>query len=311
MNKKHKKTVMLTVIIAVGSLGLLSTIGWIIYRYGFSHCTPGYRECKDNEVQQCSEDSREFSSIDTCDTCVLGKCSDDDITNYCGDNICQPYENCREDCGELNSSIITFTEYEVLRTLHQIPNKYLEETEWYDYSAVNIQELKTQLKKDTPENTVKAVIKYVSNNVEYNDNWLSPQGLYEDCLNTPASEIISRQKGICSTMSKVDISLLRSMGIASRMVSGCYELKGGCIEYLTIPQQKEFKYLKADEVWVTTGYLHAWVEVWLPDRGWVLVESTAGRLFPDSCLNYDKYFTEEKNNLCGFIPSVAEQCKSW
>lgn len=75
---------------------------------------------------------------------------------------------------------------------------------------------------------------------------------------TPVSEVFAQRRGVCQDFSHLQISCLRSLGIAARYVSG----------YLrTTPLPGKPRLIGADAT-------HAWVSVYCPDVGWLDVDPT-------------------------------------
>lgn len=58
----------------------------------------------------------------------------------------------------------------------------------------------------------------------------------------------------------------------------------------TSPPKKEGK------KYITGGYPPTWVEVWLPNIGWTILEPTNGRIYSNYCVDYDSYATEKEFN---------------
>lgn len=81
-------------------------------------------------------------------------------------------------------------------------------------------------------------------------------------VETTLEEVLSLGSGVCQDFAHVQLYLLRSRGIPARYVSGyiCPNKNG----------------LRGE------GATHAWVEAWLPDRGWVGVDPTNNVLVSDT-----------------------------
>ena len=121
-------------------------------------------------------------------------------------------------------------------------------------------------------------------------------------------------------MSKVDIAILRGLGIAARLVIGCVKLAEdyNCIPLRFqegIPQtsiglwfvrKPKVEPIQIDEegIAVSRGGLHTWVEVWLPERGWVILEPTTGYLIDKNCQSYKQLKTDpDMFEFCGLSES--------
>ena len=77
-------------------------------------------------------------------------------------------------------------------------------------------------------------------------------------VSTPVMEVFQRRRGVCQDFAHLMLSCLRSMGLASRYVSGYL---------LTRPPPGKKRLVGADAS-------HAWVSVYLPGHGWVDVDPT-------------------------------------
>jgi transglutaminase-like putative cysteine protease len=175
-----------------------------------------------------------------------------------------------------------------------ISSSFLTETEVYDYSSENIRQLSLNaLEQPTAEEAIKYIISSTYETVQYTLKC-------NDCDITSASTVQQRGYGLCSTMSMVNIAALRGAGIAAKPVSGCYSDVTFCA-----PQQLSIfhpiKKVKVAPLYFgevgdrfSTGVqgAHAWVEVWLPSKGWIIIESTTGYLVDKNCKNYQSYYDD-------------------
>lgn len=82
-------------------------------------------------------------------------------------------------------------------------------------------------------------------------------------VSTPVMEVFERRRGVCQDFAHLMLSCLRSVGLASRYVSGYL---------LTHPPPGRPRLVGADAS-------HAWVSVYCPDYGWVDADPTNG-IFP-------------------------------
>jgi transglutaminase-like putative cysteine protease len=81
-------------------------------------------------------------------------------------------------------------------------------------------------------------------------------------ISTPLVEVFKQKKGVCQDFAHVAIACLRSMGLATRYVSGYIE---------TLPPPGKEKLVGSDAS-------HAWFSVYLPDNGWVDFDPTNNML---------------------------------
>ena len=79
-------------------------------------------------------------------------------------------------------------------------------------------------------------------------------------VNTPVLEVLNMRKGVCQDFTHLQISCLRSLGLAARYVSG----------YLVTTPPPGQKRLTGADV------SHAWVSVFSPEAGWVDFDPTNG-----------------------------------
>jgi transglutaminase-like putative cysteine protease len=77
-------------------------------------------------------------------------------------------------------------------------------------------------------------------------------------VDSPIDEALAARRGVCQDFAHILIALVRGCGIPCRYVSG----------YL-FPRREERS---------TEGAMHAWVEVWLPEGGWIGIDPTADEL---------------------------------
>ena len=75
---------------------------------------------------------------------------------------------------------------------------------------------------------------------------------------TPLEEVIRKRRGVCQDFAHFQIGCLRALGLPARYVSGYLE---------TLPPPGKTKLVGSDAS-------HAWVQVFVPDHGWVEVDPT-------------------------------------
>ncbi|MBR9693361.1 transglutaminase domain-containing protein [Candidatus Woesearchaeota archaeon] len=104
--------------------------------------------------------------------------------------------------------------------------------------------------KDDLFEVVYTVADWVTTNIEYDLKSIAANA------NEPSSWVMENREGVCDEMTSLFISMLRSLGIPARFVSG--------VSYTNLP---EFA-----EPWGG----HGWAEVWFPETGWVPFDVTYG-----------------------------------
>lgn len=77
-------------------------------------------------------------------------------------------------------------------------------------------------------------------------------------VNTPTSEVFRKRRGVCQDFAHLQITCLRSLGLAARYVSGYLQ---------TDPPPGQPKLIAADAS-------HAWLSVYCPELGWLDVDPT-------------------------------------
>ena len=139
-----------------------------------------------------------------------------------------------------------------------------------------------------------------------------------ECYNYKATTILNNPNAVCWGFARVDIAMLRSVGLATREASGCsidYQ-KISCTAMNIFKQQLPNTNQKYNGAYVLNGNngLHSWVEVWLPDTGWTIADATAGYLFGDSCTQYVKYFDtstyDNDNTQCSITDYYYNKCQT-
>jgi len=75
---------------------------------------------------------------------------------------------------------------------------------------------------------------------------------------TPLEQVIAQRRGVCQDFAHLQIGCLRALGVPARYVSGYLE---------TVPPPGETKLVGSDAS-------HAWVQVFVPDNGWIDVDPT-------------------------------------
>jgi len=153
--------------------------------------------------------------------------------------------------------------------------------------------LQTKLAKEiksstnTPYDAVKMTAKYVYNNIQYSSG-ITVGYCYEET----ASSTLEVGKSDCVGMTRLNVALLRTMGIPARSVGGCLKSAERCSPIFAVAPGIQTKVTPMTEGdFKKRGFLHEWLEVWTPETGWLQVEATSGQIFSPEpeCNQYIKY----------------------
>ncbi len=143
------------------------------------------------------------------------------------------------------------TSWQLLDNLHNdplldmlLPSQFAQPTtllsEFMDRHAIR--------RGDDPLSTVTQVSALLFDTITY-----TPQSTSVD---SPIDVVLTQQKGVCQDITHVMIAICRTLGIPSRYVSG----------YLY--------HRRDDHDRSQSDATHAWLEVWLPDLGWIGIDPT-------------------------------------
>lgn len=98
---------------------------------------------------------------------------------------------------------------------HEISlSAYLQESEYIDYSNVQIQELIKSFKQDNEIDRIRSVFEYVRDNIDHSYDIKNPE------VTRRASEVLEKKHGICYAKSHLLAAILRGMGIPAGI---CYQ----------------------------------------------------------------------------------------
>jgi len=190
-----------------------------------------------------------------------------------------------------------------------ISNGYYVTTSYYDTESYFIQAVAIEIMKKsaTSKQAIENTLEYVYYNVKYDDMESDAS-----CFYGVGSEIIQSGEGQCDTQSIAVITILRAMGIASKPVGGClYKTPCGIQAIVDIRPPKQS--IAPTEL-SRGGWLHAWVEAWTPEEGWLTLESTNGLIANNACWGYKVEMypeNDDKYHIC-LAESIdfARECRT-
>jgi transglutaminase-like putative cysteine protease len=142
---------------------------------------------------------------------------------------------------------------------------------------------------------VQKTMEYVYQHVRY-----TRQTSANACFVETSASVFQTGQGDCVSMTKLVISLLREQGIAARPAGGCISKNFACGAIFAVTGARQPQYEPVDPTDPKKrGGLHEWVEIWLPDQGWVIGEATSGQIFPKSCQSYDYHdYNDDAYGMC-------------
>lgn len=174
--------------------------------------------------------------------------------------------------------------------------QYLKEELDFDYSDPEILEIAKSIKSSTstPYDAVKKTAKYVYDNIQYTTVTVN------HCYQETAATTLQTGSSDCVGMTRLNVGILRAMGIPARSVGGCLKSSIRCTPLFAVAPGVDAKISPMIEGdFKKRGFLHEWLEVWDPVRGWLQVEATAGQVYGPECNQYLKYsYDSNQYNRC-------------
>lgn len=158
-----------------------------------------------------------------------------------------------------------------------------------DYLTPELQSVIDDMDATGPEDLLKKATRYVLSRIKYASAGITPSY----CFSETATSAYLSESGDCVSMAKLGTALLRGQGIAVRTVGGCVKFDGSCsplMGVIPIPIEKAVIFDGKKR-----GFLHEWTEVWIPNKGWVLVDFTNGAIYEKGCKDYIIYAYDEAN----------------
>lgn len=156
------------------------------------------------------------------------------------------------------------------------------------------------------KDAVRKTMEWVFQNVDYTRKTSALE-----CYAETSIDAFEIGQGDCVTMTKLAVSLLRSQGIAARPAGGCISSNFACGVLFAIHPERAPRFEPVDlEDPKKRGGLHEWLEVWLPDEGWLIGEATSGQLFSKNCRSYDYHdYNTDSTGMCVILDqNYVRQC---
>jgi len=143
--------------------------------------------------------------------------------------------------------------------------------------------LANKLKADTPEETVKNNIKWIYQNIEYDESIIKPANVLFNFMfkkNTyykKASDVLKERKGICNHKALLFTAISKAQGLSVRSYTAC--VKDSC--------NFKNKYICAiEKKLLHCSMKHTYNKVWLNGE-WIFVDATSGEYKYHHFNNYD------------------------
>lgn len=185
---------------------------------------------------------------------------------------------------------------------------YLVEERDFDYSDPAVFAAAEKIKSETTDafDAVKATATFVVDTIRYSSK-VSVAYCYEET----ASSALEVGFSDCVGMARLVTALLRAQGVPARTMGGCLSMRQRCSALFVVSPLLEARVtdMHAGD-FKKRGFLHEWVEVWTPERGWLIVEATSGQIFPKDCGAYIEYgYDSNRFDRCVInSPTFWNQC---
>ena len=139
---------------------------------------------------------------------------------------------------------------------------------------------------------MKLTAKYVYEGISY-----LPNMKVSSCYQETASSTLEIGMSDCVGMTRLNVALLRAMGIPARSVGGCLKSSVRCAPIFAVAPGVQAKITPMQEGdFKKRGFLHEWLEAWAgPEIGWISVEATSGQIFDTKLCNPYIIFAYDSN----------------
>jgi transglutaminase-like putative cysteine protease len=167
----------------------------------------------------------------------------------------------------------------------------------FDYTDPQIQQIAEGIKSrtSTPYEAIKETATFVFQHIRYESD-ISVQ----QCYQGTATSALETAVGDCVDMTRLNVAILRAMGIPARSVGGCLKSTVRCSPLFSVfPGQEPQVTQMTDDDFKKRGFLHEWLEAYDPERGWLQVEATAGQVYGQECNQYIQFdYDTNQYNRC-------------
>jgi transglutaminase-like putative cysteine protease len=157
----------------------------------------------------------------------------------------------------------------------------------FDYSNPAIQQIAKDIKANTqdPYEAARVTARYVYDTIRYSSNIDIPY-----CYSETASSTLEAGFSDCVGMTRMNVAILRAMGIPARSSGGCLRQTQRCAPLFAVAPEIEPQVTPmTEEDFKKRGFLHEWLEFWTPETGWQITEATAGRIYTLECPMFIQY----------------------
>jgi len=196
-------------------------------------------------------------------------------------------------------SLYSWEYYDGLGDSSIYTSKYTECTPDFDCDSTHVPNIIAELRSiytiDSPKDYIDAVVDYTVNHFEYLRHYECPRNMV-DLFNT--------NEGNCVDASVFAVTLLRARGIPSRQIAGCVSHEGW--QCSTFAANLPLLYDKLGYIDPDEPMGHSWIEIWTPEKGWLISDPTVGDTISKYCVGYHQV-EECLSEVCCSIDSSNKQ----
>lgn len=174
------------------------------------------------------------------------------------------------------------TNYKEALIENNIAQSLLLETSVFDYSNIDDSITREiEVTSLSALDAIKQTAQYVVTNIDYDENLDAFM-----CVESTASSVLRDGKGNCATMSMLLVGMLRKIGFAAYASEGCLSEPYTCSAIYTVYPIRKPPIPKIRDYMKRGGFMHEWIEVWIPDYGWIIADPTSGEILSRECQDY-------------------------